>query len=550
MASLLVDSFEITSKCRSYRVRDYDSETSMDRATAQQEAEKILAELPDRVSDVIKPFARESPDQAALVQGNVTWSYAALADIVAEAALILKYYDIRPGDRVMIVSENSLALAALILATSEIDAWSVVVNPRLSAREVDLIREHSGARRVFYTVEVSDAARQHAERHDADIVVLRALGTLGVGQLNRETAPEPVETDRSGQVAALIYTSGTTGNPKGVMLTHRNLLFSARITSAQREPTDKSYCVLPISHIVGYSAILLASLMAGATVQLVPRYDPAALASAIANDGITHLFGVPATYQRLLEYKTVAGIDRLPRGKLRRLAVAGAPLDVTLKSKIEAEFGLPLSNGYGITECAPAIAGARIDAPRSDDAVGSLIPGIKARLVKPGGGAVALGEVGELHVRGPNVMRGYYRDPERTAAVIDADGWFNTGDLARFEDDILYIAGRTKELIIRSGFNVYPAEVEAVLNEHPAVVQSAVIGRSVPGNEEVVAYVELLPGSTVTTVDLMAHAAPLLTPYKRPSEIIVLDALPVASTGKILKHRLIEVARDRAVQRV
>jgi acyl-CoA synthetase (AMP-forming)/AMP-acid ligase II len=334
------------------------------------------------------------------------------------------------------------------------------------------------------------------------------------------------------------------------MLTHRNLLFSARITSAQREPTDKAYCVLPISHIVGYSAILLASLMAGATVQLVPRYDPAALASAIANDGITHLFGVPATYQRLLEYKTVAGIDRLPRGKLRRLAVAGAPLDVTLKSRIETEFGLPLSNGYGITECAPAIAGARIDAPRSDDAVGSLIPGIKARLVKMGGGAVALGEVGELHVRGPNVMRGYYRDPERTAAVIDADGWFNTGDLARFEDDILYIVGRTKELIIRSGFNVYPAEVEAVLNEHPAVVQSAVIGRSVLGNEEVVAYVELLPGSTVTTVDLMAHATPLLTPYKRPSEIIVLDALPIASTGKILKHRLIEVARDRAVQRV
>jgi acyl-CoA synthetase (AMP-forming)/AMP-acid ligase II len=336
----------------------------MDGATAQQEAEKILAELPDRVSDIIKPFARESPDRAALVQGNVTWSYAELAAVVADAALILKYYDIRPGDRVMIVSENSLALAALIFAISEIDAWSMVVNPRLSAREVDLIQEHSGARRVFYTAEVSDAARQHAERHDADIVVLRALGPLGVGQLNRETAPEP-------------------------------------------------------------------------TVQLVPRYDPAALASAIANDGITHLFGVPATYQRLLDYKTVAGIDRLPRGKLRRLAVAGAPLDVALKSKIEAEFGLPLSNGYGITECAPAIAGARADAPRSDNAVGSLIPGIEARLVKPGGCTVALGKIGELHVRGPNVMHGYYRDPEGTAAVLDADGWLNTGDLARFEDDIL-----------------------------------------------------------------------------------------------------------------
>ena len=140
-------------------------------------------------------------------------------------------------------------------------------------------------------------------------------------------------------------------------------------------------------------------------------------------------------------------------------------------------------------------------------------------------------------------MRGYYRAPEVTAAVIDVDDWFNTGDLARFEDDILYIVGRTKELIIRSGFNVYPPEVEAVLNEHPGVVQSAVIGRSVPGNEEVVAFVQLLPGSTVTPSDLMAHAARLLTPYKRPSEIIIVDGLPAAATDKILKHRLTEIPR-------
>jgi long-chain acyl-CoA synthetase len=522
----------------------------MDGTKARQEAEQILAELPDRIGDVIKPFVRHSPEHPALVQGDVTWSYGELAAVVADTALILKHYDIRPGDRVMIVSENSLALVALILAIAELDAWSVVVNPRLSAREIALIRQHSSARRVFYTIEVSDAAQQHAERHEADTAVLRGLGTLGVGPLNRDTVPEPVEVDGSRQVAALIYTSGTTGNPNGVMLTHRNLLFSARVTSAQRDPTDKAYCVLPISHIVGYSAILIASLMVGATVQLVPRYDPAALVSAIVNDGITLIFGVPATYQRLLEYKAVAGIEKLPRGKLRRLAVAGAPLDVALKSKIEAEFGLPLRNGYGITECAPAIAGVRAETPRSDDAVGSLITGIEARLVAPGGRAVAPGEVGELHVRGPNVMRGYYRAPEATAAVIDTDGWFNTGDLARFDGDILYIVGRTKELIIRSGFNVYPPEVEAVLNEHPAVVQSAVIGRSVPGNEEVVAFVQLLPGSTVAPSDLMARAARLLTPYKRPSEIIIVDALPAASTGKILKHRLADTARDRVIARV
>src|SRR5262244_1654174 len=240
----------------------------MDGTAARHEAEKILVVLPDRISDVMKPFVRHNPDHPALVQGDVTWTYAELAAVVADTALFLQLYDIRPGDRVMIVSENCLALAALIFAASEIDAWSVVMNPRLSAREVDVIREHSGARRVFYTVEVSDAARQHADRHDADITVLRGLGTLGVGQLNRQSLPEPVEVDRSRQVAALVYTSGTTGNPKGVMLTHRNLLFSARAAGAQREPTDKVYCVLPISHIVGFSNILIASLMAGATVQL------------------------------------------------------------------------------------------------------------------------------------------------------------------------------------------------------------------------------------------------------------------------------------------
>lgn len=188
--------------------------------------------------------------------------------------------------------------------------------------------------------------------------------------------PEPVEADPAREVAALIYTSGTTGNPKGVMLTHRNVLFSAKIVGSLwgMMPTDKACCVLPMSHIVGYSNILIASLMVGATVQLVPRYDPAELVSAITSDGITLMFGVPATYQWLLEHKAVAGIDKLLRGSLRHLVVAGAPLDVKLKSRIEAEFGLSLLNAYGITECAPGIAWVLAEMPGSDDAVGSADP--------------------------------------------------------------------------------------------------------------------------------------------------------------------------------
>jgi acyl-CoA synthetase (AMP-forming)/AMP-acid ligase II len=225
---------------------------------------------------------------------------------------------------------------------------------------------------------------------------------------------------------------------------------------------------------------------------------------------------------------------------LRLIAVAGAPLDLDLKLRVEREFGLPLSNGYGITECSPGISGVRFDKPRGDQAVGTLLPGVEARVRTLDGIPAAKGEIGELHVRGRNVMRGYYRAPQLTAKAIDSEGWFNTGDLARFDGDCLYIVGRTKEMIIRSGFNVYPAEVEAVLNSHPDVVQSAVVGRSVDGNEEVVAFVQLLQGSPMKADDLMAFINPQLTSYKRPSEIIMLDALPATSTGKILKHKLTE----------
>jgi acyl-CoA synthetase (AMP-forming)/AMP-acid ligase II len=305
---------------------------------------------------------------------------------------------------------------------------------------------------------------------------------------------------------------------------------------------DKLYVVLPISHIVGIS-LLIMTFLAGATARLVSRYEPARMMEALAHEGITIVNGVPATYQRLIEHKFVAGLTTIETGSLRLTAVAGAPLDLDLKRKVERELRLPLLNGYGITECAPGLAGVRLDAPRTDDAVGTLCPGIEARLTSSEGEVCGDGEVGELHVRGRNVMLGYYRAQELTAKAIDSEGWFNTGDLGRFDGDVLYIAGRTKELIIRSGFNVYPAEVEGVLSAHPDVAQCAVTGRKVDGNEEVVAFVRLLPGSRMTPDDLARHAAPLLTTYKRPSKIIIVDSLPSTSTGKILKHKLAESLR-------
>lgn len=503
--------------------------------------------LPLWLHDVIDRQLQRSPDRIALVDDGGSLSYRELDRAVKGTADALRALGIRGGDRVMIVSENCISLACLLLAASRLGTWAIVANPRLAPRELDQIGQHSGARRVFFTSDVSAEAAAHATRCGANVRDVGPLYGIGVSALNEDTLAEPVERDPADQVAVLIYTSGTTGQPKGVMLTHQNLLFSARTTADSRRLTedDKVYVVLPISHIVGISLVLM-SLMRGATARLVTKYDPAELVKAMAKEGITILNGVPATYQRLLEYKAVAGIAKLDRGRLRLLGVAGAPLDPDLKKRVEAELGLPLLNGYGITECAPGISGVRIDEPRSDHAVGKLLPGVETRVVGRDGTTAENGEVGELHVRGLNVMRGYYRAPDLTAKAIDADGWFNTGDLARFEGDCLFIVGRTKEMIIRSGFNVYPAEIEAIISTHDAVVQCAVVGRPVEGNEEVVAFVQLLKGSKTSPQDLMAHVAPQLTSYKRPSEIIIVDALPATSAGKILKHKLAESLRDAA----
>jgi long-chain acyl-CoA synthetase len=505
------------------------------------EVAEILQSIPQRLHQVMDRGAVEAPDHPALVEDGVTWSYRQLSEYLPQVASALESLGVRPGDRMMIVSENSIAMAALLLAASRLGAWAIVVNPRLSPRELDQIRDHSGARRMFFTAGVSKEAAAHGARVNSSIHEIGPLKEIAVSPLNDSTTVEPPEESSAKQVAVLIYTSGTTGTPKGVMLTHENLLFSAMTTAKFRklDHSDKVYVVLPISHIVGIS-LLLMTLMTGGTVQLVSRYDPASLVKAMAEDGITVLNGVPATYQRLLEYKAISGLPKLNRGKLRLMAVAGAPLDLNLKARVEEELGPHLQNGYGITECAPGISGVRFDAPRTDQAVGHLLPGVEARIVDREGAVAPEGTVGELHVRGRNVMRGYYRAPDLTAKAIDPEGWFNTGDLARFEGDCLFIAGRTKEMIIRSGFNVYPAEVEAVLNSHQAVVQSAVVGRSAGANEEVVAFVQLLKGTSVTPSELMNYAGGQLTSYKRPSQIIVLDALPATSTGKILKHKLAE----------
>jgi acyl-CoA synthetase (AMP-forming)/AMP-acid ligase II len=504
--------------------------------------------IPSRICDVVEPWARLSPDSPALVEATGTWTYGQLDVVTRETQTWLRGLGIRPGDRVMIVGENCRAFVAILLAAASLDAWPVLVNARLSAREVDEIRDHCGARRVLYTTGISAHASDHAARHGATVGVHHGFpGAIGVGPLNATVEPERISEDITNRVAAVIYTSGTTGLPKGVMLTHRNLLFMAAGSVRVRAVTskDRVYGVLPMSHAVGLAVVLLGTLLAGSSVYLTWRFDPMSARVILEKDGLTLLYGTPAIFNQWLQYAKLRKVSSLNFPALRVITSSGAPLDPVTKSGTESLFGMVLHNGYGITECSPTISLTRPEAPRTDISVGSVFPGVEIRLIGSDRQPVPAGEIGELHVRGPNIMKGYYRAPEETAAVIDTDGWFNTHDLARLENGSLFIVGRTKDLIVRRGFNVYPAEVEAVLNGHPAVVCSAVIGRAIKGDEEVIAFVQLLPDVSLTPSDLADYSAQHLAAYKRPSQILIVSAMPTTPTGKIAKAELKKVAENQ-----
>lgn len=528
--------------------------------TDEHDTDALLATLPARISDIVGHWAARAPQAPALHEDGCAWNYGQLAEAVDAGARMLREHGVRAGDRVMLVGENCLAQVALMFATARLDAWIVCANARLTGPEIDHIRAHCGARRVLYTVAGSPEAAAHGARHGATALpgtlpgqtLATALpatlpGLILISPLNDTCQPEPVDAAGADQVAALIYTTGTTGQSKGVMLSHRNLLFVAAASSAVRAlaPRDRAYGVLPISHVFGLASVMLATLYAGACLRLAPRFSVAALLAALdGDDGLTVLQGVPAMYARLLAAR--AGQAAPLANRLRFAYAGGSPLDPALKQAAATLLGVPLHNGYGMTESSPTISQTRLDAPRADTSVGHPLPGVQLMVVGRDGESLAAGSIGALWVRGPNVMRGYYRAAALTAAALRPDGWLDTGDLARLDaDGALFIVGRAKDLIIRSGFNVYPLEIEALLNAHPGVTQSAVVGRAVDaGEEEVLAFIETDPRQPAAPQQLHTYLAQSLAPYKRPAEIIVMAALPAAATGKILKARLRVLARE------
>lgn len=506
-------------------------------------ASELLSELPERLSHRILEWADRAPDNEALVDDEVRWTFAELGREVRRATQWLQEQGVRPGDRIMTVGENGRALVVLVLAASELDAWVAIVNARLSAQEVDLIRDNCQPRRIFYTTAVSPEASGHAARHGAETTWQEGMGELAVGEL-AQTSQEAVKAAGAEQVAAMIYTSGTTGNPKGVMLSHRGIQYIAAVSAGMRRigPGHRVYGVLPMSHVFGLASVCVGALYNGACLYPVPRFEADTTLKALVDEGISILQGVPAMFARLLERLKQRG-QSLEAPELVYISTGGASIDGDLKRRVEEAFGLSLHAGYGLTEASPTVSQTRADEHHDNLTVGRVIPLMEYRLEPLGDQPLEEG-VGELWVRGPNVMLGYYRQPEATRQCLTEDGWLNTGDLARFDEKgFMFIVGRSKELVIRSGFNVYPPDVEAVINEHPEVTLSAVVGRSVPGNEEVIAFVQPESGSMLDETQLRDFLAEYLAPYKRPSEIYIVDSLPATATGKILKGQLREQAQ-------
>jgi long-chain acyl-CoA synthetase len=466
------------------------------------------------------------------------WDYAALDRACNDLSAVLSGAGVRAGDRVLILAENCAAAVACLFGCSRLGAVAVPVNARLSAVEIARIVEHARPAAVLFTTAVSPEALAHADQLGAQ-TVRGAFGALHLA------TPCPSNPDAGADVAVMLYTTGTTGQPKGVMLSHGNLVFGGRASVGLRDMTrhDVIYGVLPVTHVFGLASVVTAATCAGAMVRLEARFSPARLYAALRG-GVTMLSAVPQMHALLMHYTSAQGHSALRGAALRYVSSGAAPLDPAWKRKAEGFYGVALQNGYGMTETTAAISATRNDFGDPDISVGPPLPGVELRIddtVQGSGGGT-----GEVLTRGPNVMMGYYRNPEATGNVLDARGWLRTGDLGRIDGrGFLHIVGRSKELIIHGGFNVYPPEVEAALNDHPQVIQAAVIGRTVAGDEEVLAFVQVAKGDAPDPDALREFVAARLAGYKRPTRIVMAETLPAAPTGKILKHRLLEVFADR-----
>ncbi len=510
--------------------------------TAEKDTGTALAGRFGRFNELVAHWAATTPGAIAIVEAGKALTYAKLDEAVSETALGLANAGLRPNDRILIVAENTTSAIVTVTAANRIGACCSILNARMTASEIETIAGFADPRLIAFPLGDPDARSPVAALADhfgADPLITSPDFGMILAGAPRDSTPNAAEDSPLDELGLIMFTSGTTGVPKGVMLTNATLLTQGEAQCINRglTPEDRIYLVSPIAHSIGLSSNVLAAFAGGARLHVTPRFQVGDLIDRIAAGDVTMLVAVPQLYTRMLEYIAEHGVD-MSNARLRVGASGGASLDPALKARVKEVLGVTLSNGYGATEFVP-VTRVPVGVEAESNVVGLPSPGVELCIVDEEGQEVPQGQAGEIWARGPFCMKGYFRNPEATAEVMKPGGWLATGDLGEMrEDGMLAIVGRKKEVIIRSGFNVYPADVEAALSLHDDVAEVAVVGRTVPGNEEVVAFVTARPGTTIDPAALSDFVRASLTAYKVPSEIIVIDAMPIGPTGKIQKARL------------
>lgn len=483
---------------------------------------------------ILAEASAQYPDRAALRHGDDAMTYAELDDAASRFATWLSEHGMDPGEVVGLMLPNIPEFAICYYGILRAGGVVVPMNPMLKAREVRFHLADAGASTLVAAPTSFPHATDGAAEAGARLVTVNAEFTDVLTRRHPQEVLVPRDDD---DVAVLLYTSGTTGQPKGAELTHSNLRHNAALianTLLLLTPDDVIMGCLPLFHVFGQSCGLNAALCSGATLTLVPRFSAQAVLEAMHRDKVTIFEGVPTMFTALLAHS-----DRASDASSVRAAVSGgAALPVEVLRDVEQIFGFPVLEGYGLSETSPAVTFNHPDRPRKPGSIGTPVQGVQVRLVDERGDDVADGEVGEIAIRGHNVMRGYHNQPEATRAAIP-DGWFRSGDLARVDvDGYYFIVDRKKDVIIRGGYNVYPREIEEVLHEHPAIAQAVVVG--IPDHElgeELGAALVLR--SPADPAEIREFVRARVAAYKYPRRIWFVDALPTGATGKILRRDVV-----------
>ncbi len=477
---------------------------------------------------VLLRHAESRPDAPAVVEGDRTLTFGDLELLAAETAGSFVQLGVVPGDRIAIAAWNDLSFVAAYLGALWCGAVAVPVNPGAPAVELAPELERVGARVLV----VGPGCEHLADLPGAVASSLLPAAPPLAGEIERD----------DDELAVLLFTSGTAGAPRAAMLSHGNL--EANIGQVQSHPglrvspEDIGLATLPFFHVFGLNVALGVALAGGVQSVLLPQFDATRVVELVRAHGVSILAGVPAMFDALLELpESVAPPDAF---RSVRLAVAGAAeLTQDVADRFQERFDVVIYEGYGLTEAAPIVTTTAVDRRPRWGSIGPPLPGVEVRLVDAEGADVTVGDPGEIWVRGANVFRGYWEDADATARVLQ-NGWLRTGDVAVADDEgFLCLVDRMKDLIIVSGFNVYPAEVEEVLLDHPDVAEVAVVGVPNPrSGEAVAAFVVPTPGRTPTLASIRDHVARRLARYKVPTALELIEEIPRNQAGKLMRRAL------------